>query len=78
MTMDQLDIRRKALAKRLLELEDEAVIAEVEKLLRVPAVYKLSEEQLEGLNEQLKEYLSGTDTTQTWEEIKAQAAARSK
>lgn len=74
--MTDLEIRRKALAKRLLELEDEALIAEVERLLNVPVPYKFSDEQLEGLNEQLEEYLAGTAQTYTWKEVKEQMAKR--
>lgn len=74
--MDDLEIRRKALAKRLLEVEDEALIAELERLLRLPATYQLSRDQIEGLNEQLEEYLSGKATTSTWEEVKAKVAKR--
>ena len=74
--MNDLEIRRKILAQRLLEVEDEALIAEIEQLLHVPVTYQLSAEQIAGLNEQLQEYLAGNAATSTWEEVKEKVAKR--
>ncbi len=76
MTMMDLELRRKILVQRILQVEDEKLLADLEALLGGPATYPISDEQLQGLNEQLEEYLSGRAETFTWEEVKARVAKR--
>ena len=66
-----LEARKRALAKRILESNDERVIADLEHLTGGAEPFELSAEQKKELDASLDRYLRGESTTYTWEQVQA-------
>lgn len=72
-TISRLEIRKRVLARRLLEVMDRRVIDTVEHVLGDARSFTLSPAQRRALDAQLEAYLKGEATTWTWDEVKAHA-----
>ncbi len=75
---NSLESRKRALAKRILESNDERVIADIEHLTGGAEPFVLSAEQKKELDESLDRYLRGESTTYTWEEVLSYVRERAK
>ena len=75
---NSLEARKRALAKRILESNDERVIADLEHLTGGAEPFVLSAEQKRELDDSLERYLRGESTTCTWEEVLSYVRERAK
>ena len=66
---NSLESRKRALAKRILESNDERVIADVSPMSGESVPFVSRAELNTELDESLDRYLRGESTTYTWEEV---------
>ncbi|MFE3871786.1 hypothetical protein ACFX5F_11195 [Flavobacterium sp. ZS1P70] len=72
MQSTQLQIEKLNLIEKIIQIEDKNLIEYLNAiLLEDKNEYKLSEEQLNIIQESRSKYLSGEDKGQTWDEVKS-------
>ena len=71
-----LEARKRALAKRILESNDERVIADLEHLTGGAEQFVLSAAQKKELDASLDRYLRGESTTYMWEQVREHVRAQ--